>query len=127
MAGKGKRLPDEGAEIADATPDQRLLSGASGPWTAQDRAQFHHADVRAQQWFLRLDQEEVRDLEFAVRLAVTARSFVKWTRRCVYALGASFAAVYGFGEKLGKLPETIQSATSGALKTFEMLRRLLGL
>lgn len=122
---KGRRL-DRLRQTENLTPSQQCLADECGPWIASERAEFRHITPELQQWLIRQDAKETADLDYAVGLAVRVRSFFRWTKRCCIGFVAAFSGVYAFGEKLGKLPETMQSAGSAVLQILDMLRKLSG-
>lgn len=123
MVGKIRRRPEESA----CPPELECLAGAAGPYIRQDRAEFHHIGKEATEWLLRLDKDDVEAIKWTVRAGRYLRSFIKWTVRGTGAFAAAFGAVFAFGEKLAKLPETISGAISGASGAWRVLQGLIGL
>ena len=101
-------------------------SGEMGPWLKADRAEFYHAGVEAQQWFLRLDKEEIGLLRGGAKLVSFLRSVRKWALRLFWFFTSGLVAALTAGEKLAKLPETISGALSGLTQAFGILRAWLG-
>lgn len=120
------RRVDEGARSPAIPKDLEAFEGAHGPYIKEDRAEFRHACKEAQEWYIRLNAREVADLEYSIALAVFVRGFLKWTYRGVIAFSGALGAVYAFGEKLARLPETILGALSGISAALAILRGWFG-
>lgn len=127
MAGRLFRRPDEAARSAKTPPELDYMKGAWGPFTSSDRAEFHHGHQEAQQWFLRLDPEELADIRYSVKLAKVVRGLLKWTNRMFWSGLAAFGLVVTTGEKLAKLPETISGVIAAISLLWTALRGRLGL
>ena len=113
----GRQVPQNGGGALP--PGLSDLSGELGPWTSADRAEFYHAGTHAQQWFLRLDQEDVEAVQYAVRVGSWVRSAIKWGLRAFWFFTAGLGAALTIGENLQKLPGMISG-------TLSALRGLLG-
>ena len=111
----GRRRPEETATLPGLQGVAASLGGASGPFTSQDKAEFHHADPETQRWLLRLDAEEVQLLRCAARYVYWAQMAAKWAWRLWWCFTAGLAAALTAGENLLKLPGMISHVVS-ALK-----------
>ena len=127
-AGRFRRRPDEIARKPEVVPPElECFAGPCGPYIATDKAEFHHAAVEAQQWFIRQEPADILDIRYAVRLAKFVRGSLKWANRIFWASLGGLGAALTAGEKLAKLPETISGAISGVSGAFQVLRGLFGL
>ena len=113
----GRQVPE--GETDGPPPSLSCLSGELGPWTKVDRAEFYHAGTTAQQWFLRLDKQDVEAVQYAVKVGSWVRSVIKWGRRAFWFFTAGLGAALTAGENLQKLPGMISS-------TLYALRGLIG-
>lgn len=104
--------PDDLLSIA-----HKLRSGESGPWSKADRAEFYHAGTEAQQWFLRLDPEEVELLRASGQFIYWGRQGLKWVKRLFWCFTGGLSAALMAGENLQKLPGVI----SGMIFTLQGL------
>lgn len=84
----------------------------AGPYYKDDKAQFTHASIGAQEWFLRLSKEDVELLEYSVRVGFWVRTGLKWGRWSAYAFTAGLSGALVVGEKLQKLSGMISDILS---------------
>lgn len=106
----GRQVPPRFTD--DMPPELDCLAGELGPWTKPDRAEFYHAGMEAQQWFLRLDKEDVQAVQYAVKLSIWVRSAVKWAHRAFWFFTAGLGAALTIGENLQKLPGILSGIIS---------------
>lgn len=126
-AGRVFRRPDQIAKSDNIPSELGCLAGPMGPYIASDRAEFYHAHREAQEWFIRMDPEELADLRYSVRWARKRREVIRWVNRILWAAIGAFTAVMTAGEKLAKLPETISGAWSAIAQLFTVARGYFGL
>lgn len=117
---KLKRPPNE----SGCPPELECLIGHAGPYIRQEKAEFHHIDKDVQQWLIRMDAEELALQRLSLKLSSWVRSAGIWAKRMFWAFTVGLGGVLAAGEKLAKLPETMQSAWSGVSSTLHMLSRL---
>jgi hypothetical protein len=109
MARKFGRRPEE---IAAGLDRMSCPAGELGPWIKSDKAEFHHAGIEAQEWFLRLDKADVLKIEDAAKLVSSVRTAQKWAWRLWWAFTGGLSAAVLAGENLQKLPGMISGVIS---------------
>jgi hypothetical protein len=114
----------DGEEIPEAF---RAMAGPFGPWTQNDKVEFHHLCKEAQEWWVRLSPADVRDLQDAVSDFVRRRTIRQWMFRIFWAATTGFGAVYVAGERLLKFLEAIGGGSFDLTSILQGLRGWLNL
>jgi hypothetical protein len=107
--------------------DLQQLSGPFGPWTHNDKVEFHHLCKEAQEWWVRLSPADVLDLQDAVSDFVRRRTIRQWMFRIFWAATTGFGAVYVAGERLLKFLQAIGGGTFDLTSILQAVRGFIGL
>lgn len=93
-------------------PELQCFIGSAGPYIKKDKAEFHHASREAQEWFLRLDPEDVGKIVYAAKLGFWVQTGLRWARWAFWAFTSGLAGALLIGERLQKLGGMISDALS---------------
>jgi hypothetical protein len=103
------RLSPEARELLEMAATQQ---GTNGPYDKSVRVTFDMLHVKVQDFLLRIDEKDLEDLQWAIKLGFWGRWAIKGLKYVAYAFTGGLAAAVLAGENFSKLIAMISNAVS---------------